>query len=140
MESTPYSIFEGYKFIPIRQTFQKVAFEVTTIPFQKDYAIIQTQPTISIEKNFKEDTISIEFVEKFAAFGCSYFSYQNSFIRADFKLRRNILGQKQKIILFRGEPSGNNSFLNNQNQNFDLKNGWKYYINSQEQLKNLNKK
>lgn len=133
---------KNHKFVKMRETFKHLSFDVTKIPYSNDYATLQLNPKIKIIRNFKSDTINLDFVESFSRINCEYLVFLDNFIRLDRVIKQNShnpFSKKQKVIIFKGELDDNNSWLNSK-ETMKLDNGWRYYVSDSKNDEKLKKK
>ena len=96
-DSLGWKTFNGYQLYAIRGG-KNSSYEVMKIGSPKNYAVIRLNPHPEIEKNFVEDTITIDFVNTFSPLNCYYLVCNDSFARIDFKTKNNT------YTLFSGKP------------------------------------
>lgn len=96
-DSVGFKVFNNYRINLVREG-EAPGYQVEKFGIIRDHAVFQLKPEPKIERNFKKDTINIDFVKTFKVLNCYYLVCKNDFIRLDFKIKRD------KYILYKGIP------------------------------------
>lgn len=96
-DSIGHKTFNGFNFGRLRKG-ENASYKVSKFDSSGDYAVIKIYPAPKIEKNFRRDSIDLNFIEKFKALNCYYLVCKDNFVRIDCQIG------KYRYVLYRGTP------------------------------------
>ncbi len=120
-DSTGYKIFENYQIHNMREG-KRASYQVSRYDTLHDYAVIKLYPESVIEKNFKSDTINVNFVNSFKMIGCHYLEYRNGGIRLDFNF------DNKNFVLFKNYNGHNISLPFDTTNSIKIDKNWSYFV------------